>query len=877
MVSVLWDASDKGCAVSTSAPRVASQCNLQRDDDEDSPAARPPAEAVVSRRPRFSARYCRRCHGSRASRRARKPRRRARGRQRWDEQAPMVAASALLMVLCAAVAAAVAATVDGVLVMGRDGRWHSDEPVYVGQQTWLLLLGSDLDSERVSFTPRDAERGSSCGHASALQPSSTDKNGSTTVVLPWRGRWFLCLRNGENWVHQGPAVSLTATGDPDVAVVSGVRGGGETVSSSKHGFMVLPVGEEVPLLLLGSNFSDRTRVTLTTEKAARGVLCREQVLIDTWELRPLHGGLAARVTLKLPHAGEYQLCVSLSGRWVHQGSDPLVTLEGETALVPVWVNLLLIGTLLVWSGLFSGLTLGLMALDKTELKVIESCGTPEERDYARKILPLRRRGNYLLCTLVLGNVCVNSSFTILLDGMLSSGPVAVLLSTLGIVLLGEIIPQAICSRYGLAIGARTILITKLFMIITFPLSWPISKLLDCVLGEEIGNVFDREKLTEYLRITKDYAQLENEELNIIFGALELTKKTAADIMTRIEDVYMLPYDAVLDFETMSEIVKRGYTRIPVYEGTKQNIVSLLNTKDLTFVDPDDAIPLATVCSFYKHPLSFVFQDETLDSLLREFKKGHSHMAFVRQVVQIENRDPSYNVTGLVTLEDVIEEIIQSEIIDETDVLTDNRRKQRRKDAQLLQDFSDFLKIGSGQQGKNVVSAQLAFATFQFLSTAVRAFTAEYVTPAVLRRLMAQNLFFTIKPSSGKNIFDAGKPCDFFTVVLEGRVRVTVGRESLVFEAGPFSYFGLPALTVEKGAFVPDYTVAPLSYVVYMKVSHSVYVAALRASRLGKTDDPNDVAMQESNIPTEDHKQTTANSTDVKPTTPAVAWSEPANA
>ncbi|KAL1458779.1 hypothetical protein MTO96_043469 [Rhipicephalus appendiculatus] len=342
----------------------------------------------------------------------------------------MVAASALLMVLCAAAAAA---TVDGVLVLGRDGRWRTDEPVPVGKQTSLLLLGLHLDHEPVSFTPLDAKRGSSCDQAPALPPFSTGENGSARVVLPSQGRWFLCLRKGEN-------------------------GGGEvSATTNKDGYTVLPVGQEVPLLLLGSNFSERTRITLTTERAARGVLCREQALIDTWELRPLHGGLAARITLKLPRAGDYYLCVSLSGRWVHQGGHPLVTIEGESTLVPVWINLLLIGTLLVWSGLFSGLTLGLMALDKTELKVIESCGTPEERDYARKILPLRRRGNYLLCTLVLGNVCVNSSFTILLDGMLSSGPVAVLLSTLGIVLLGEIIPQAICSRYGLAIGARTIL------------------------------------------------------------------------------------------------------------------------------------------------------------------------------------------------------------------------------------------------------------------------------------------------------------------------------------------------------------------------------------------------------------------------------------
>ncbi|CAN7990635.1 unnamed protein product [Ixodes hexagonus] len=789
----------------------------------------------------------------------------------------MVPSGALLLVLGAVAAAAVPATVDGVLVMGQDGHWSSSELVAVGRRTGLLLLGSGLPDGpgEVGFTPREAPRGGSCEQGHILPLSGLDSNGSASVVLPWRGRWYVCLRQGNSWIHQGAAVSLNAAGDQEAAVVSGVRAGSFSVSDD--GVLLVPTNEDLTLVLLGTNFSKDTLVSLTKEDAERGAKCQQQALVVS-DLQPLHGGLAAKAKTRLLIAGRYRLCVSSrAGRWIHQGSDALVTLEAYDNLFPLWVHILLIAVLLVWSGLFSGLTLGLMALDKTELKVIESCGTPEEREFARKILPLRRRGNYLLCSLVLGNVCVNSSFTILLDAMLSSGPVAILLSTLGIVLLGEIIPQAICSRYGLAIGARTILITKLFMVLTFPLSWPISKVLDLCLGEEIGSVFDREKLTEYLRITKDYAHLENEELNIIFGALELTKKTAADIMTRIEDVYMVPYSAVLDFETMSEIVKRGYTRIPVFEGTKQNIVSLLNTKDLAFVDPDDAIPLKTLCRFYNHPLSFVFEDETLDSLLREFKKGHSHMAFVRHVVQCEDRDPVYDVTGLVTLEDVIEEIIQSEIIDETDVLMDNRRKQRRKDAQLLQDFSDFLKIGGGQQGKNVVSAQLAFATFQFLSTAVRPFTAEFVTPIVLRRLMAQNIFFTIKPSTGKNIFDAGKQCDYFAVVLEGRVRVAVGKENLVFEAGPFSYYGLPALTADKGSFVPDYTVAPLSYVVYMKVGHGVYVAALRASRMNKTDDPADVMLRESICLFEEPPKQLPSATPADTDNKNVSWSEPATA
>lgn len=156
--------------------------------------------------------------------------------------------------------------------------------------------------------------------------------------------------------------------------------------------------------------------------------------------------------------------------------------------------------LLCLSGLFSGLNLGLMSLDRTEMKIIAATGTESERRYAKAIQPLRDNGNYLLCSLLLGNVLVNSTLTILLDD-LSSGLIAVISSTISIVLLGEIVPQAICSRHGLAVGARTVLLTKLFMALTFPLSYPISVILDKMLGEEIGNVYNRDRLKELLRVS----------------------------------------------------------------------------------------------------------------------------------------------------------------------------------------------------------------------------------------------------------------------------------------------------------------------------------------------------------------------------------------
>ena len=93
------------------------------------------------------------------------------------------------------------------------------------------------------------------------------------------------------------------------------------------------------------------------------------------------------------------------------------------------------------------------------------------------------------------------------NSILISGLVAILSATIAIVIFGEIIPQAICSRHGLEVGARTLVITKIFMVLTFPASYPISLVLDYCLGEEIGHVYDREKLVEYIKLTMDYTQV----------------------------------------------------------------------------------------------------------------------------------------------------------------------------------------------------------------------------------------------------------------------------------------------------------------------------------------------------------------------------------
>ncbi|XP_018411325.1 PREDICTED: metal transporter CNNM4 [Nanorana parkeri] len=537
-----------------------------------------------------------------------------------------------------------------------------------------------------------------------------------------------------------------------------------------------------------------------------GDLVRDSIGLNVSEVA---GGTAALLVVKvLPlrksqSSRVYILCTRRGpGQpWtLHPGPDGrLRVIEAHKPLMPIWLQAIVIAVLLSLSGIFSGLNLGLMALDPMELRVVQRCGSDRERRYAAKIEPIRRQGNYLLCSLLLGNVLVNTTLTTLLDELIGSGIAAIAASTTGIVVLGEIVPQALCSRHGLAVGANTLWLTRIFMVVTFPLAYPVSRLLDCVLGQEIGTVYNREKLLEMLKVTEPYSGLVREEMNIIQGALELRTKTVADVMTRVEDCFMLPSDAVLDFNTMSSIMESGYTRIPVYENERSNIVDILYVKDLAFVDPDDCTTLNTIARFYSHPVHFVFSDTKLDAVLEEFKKGKSHLAIVQKVNSEGEGDPFYEVLGLVTLEDIIEEIIKSEILDESDLYTDNRSKKRVNRRQDKKDFSVFKDPDHELRIK--ISPQLLLAAHRFLSTEVPLFASNLISEKTLLRLLkypdvVQELHYDDdnKKAADHYLYQCNKIADYFILILQGKVEVEAGKENMKFESGAFSYYGVMALS-----------------------------------------------------------------------------------
>jgi metal transporter CNNM len=267
----------------------------------------------------------------------------------------------------------------------------------------------------------------------------------------------------------------------------------------------------------------------------------------------------------------------------------------------------------------------------------------------------------------LGNVAVNSTLAIFL-GNIASGVTAGFIATGLIVIFGEIIPQASVSRYALFIGAKTAWLVKIFIIIMFPIVWPIAWLLDTILGDEMPSIYSKKELIKIVEEHEDSKEsdLDSDEERIIKGALSFSDKIVEQVMTPRTVVYALSLDANLDGNLLNKIKKEGFTRIPVYEETIDDVVGILYTKDLINIKLNTKIKEI----YKKENIVLVQKDEKLDILLNRFIKEKVHLAFVK--------DEYNGLEGVISLEDVIEEILNQEIMDESDKTADLQKLARDK-------------------------------------------------------------------------------------------------------------------------------------------------------------------------------------------------------
>jgi metal transporter CNNM len=245
--------------------------------------------------------------------------------------------------------------------------------------------------------------------------------------------------------------------------------------------------------------------------------------------------------------------------------------------------------------------------------------------------------------------------------------------TSGAVIFGEIVPQSICVRYGLSIGAFMKPFVLTLMWIMCPVAYPTAKLLDYLLGEDHGTLYKKAGLKTLVQLHKTLPsadQLMQDEVTIISSVLDLKDKPVVEVMTPMQDVFTMSADTVLDEKMMDIILSQGYSRIPIHvPDNEQNFIGMLLVKILIPYDPEDCL---RVRDFALATLPETKPNTSCLDILNYFQEGKSHMVLVS-----EYPGTSKGALGVVTLEDVIEELIGEEIIDESDVFVDVHKAIRR--------------------------------------------------------------------------------------------------------------------------------------------------------------------------------------------------------
>jgi len=193
-----------------------------------------------------------------------------------------------------------------------------------------------------------------------------------------------------------------------------------------------------------------------------------------------------------------------------------------------------------------------------------------------------------------------------------------------------------------------------------------------VLGANETHTYKKAELKSFLQFHRTGEEpLRDDEISILNGVLELNTKNVETIMTPIKDVVTLSMDTILDHNTVDAILNSGYSRIPVHEsGDPLAFRGLLLVKKLLTYDPAQALPVSYIkLSILPEALPSINCFQALDY----FQTGRAHLLLV-------SRTPGHagGGIGVITLEDIIEEIISEEIVDETDQYEDNQSKRHAK-------------------------------------------------------------------------------------------------------------------------------------------------------------------------------------------------------
>ncbi len=318
----------------------------------------------------------------------------------------------------------------------------------------------------------------------------------------------------------------------------------------------------------------------------------------------------------------------------------------------IYVMIVEVALLVSASAVCSGLNIAVMSLDVSDLRRKAKLGNRQ----AKRVLPLRQRTHLTLASILLTNVAAISATSLVLNQRLD-GWIAGLTSTLLIVILGEVMPQALFLKNPLAWSSFFAPFLKVMVIATYVISWPLMLLLDKLFPRQRAKLQSRHELglliTEHL--TDESSELDEDEVEIMRGALSLSEKRVRDIMTDIRHTYWLPLDTLLDDAKIDEIKAQGFSRIPIFNQALTKCYGVLLMKDLVDIDFDDHTYRLDDMTLY--PAQLVGSMTALDTMFRKFISAGTHL------IPVEKDD---RIIGIATIEDLLEEIVGHEIEDETD-------------------------------------------------------------------------------------------------------------------------------------------------------------------------------------------------------------------
>lgn len=329
-------------------------------------------------------------------------------------------------------------------------------------------------------------------------------------------------------------------------------------------------------------------------------------------------------------------------------------------MVELWVELAALAGLIGLSGFFSGLEVSLVGTTQATVEQL----VKEKRRGAKALQKLKSNPGWMMSAVNLGNNLVNIGSSALatvvaikLFGDSGLG-IAVGIMTFLIIIFGEVTPKTYCNANATKVALRSSGILMMFSYAMYPIVWVLERITR-VMIRITGSDYHPPALTESeIKGIIDQGHrdeaFELHERDLIHRAIEFDDTVIRSIMTPRLKVQMLPAKMLL-FEALPLINQNPHSRIPIFGENHDDIVGFIHVRDV-LKELESENKMKTLQEISRKPV-FASQEKMVSSLLREMKGRKTHMAIVI--------DEHGGVEGLVTLEDLIEEII-GDIEDETD-------------------------------------------------------------------------------------------------------------------------------------------------------------------------------------------------------------------